>query len=485
MASIGEIKIILFYRMTIKLFMQVLFFSLVISVLGCKAQEKEQKPNIIYILADDLGYGDLACYGQEVIKTPNIDKLAADGMRFTNHYAGSTVCAPSRGALLTGLHTGHAYIRMNGKELELRNDPKDITVAEYMQDGGYHTAMIGKSCTGCDTKPGQANDKGFNYFFGYLGHSQAHTYFPKFMHRNKKQINYPNNGGEETWRGETYSSDLFIEEALGYIEDKKDEPFFLMYSSPLPHAQVWAPEEFEKDYKGKFDEKPFTGKGKKKHYGTTLTPNATTAAMISRLDWEVGQIMAQLKKMGLAVNTIVMFSSDNGPHEEGGRKPEFFKSSGPFRGIKRDLYEGGIRIPFIVKWAGVVKAGTTSDHISAFWDILPTMADIAGVESPENIDGISILPTLKGNNISQKEHEYLYWEFKKAKQGKRALRKGDWKLHQFVDIQTGDFRYELYNLANDQAESNNLIKQEVKVAKELKALMGGAYSESELKSFRF
>jgi arylsulfatase A-like enzyme len=456
-------------------------------LLACNAQGKgkDQKPNIIYILADDLGYGDLGCYGQELIKTPHIDNLADEGMRFTNHYAGSTVCAPSRGALMTGLHTGNAYIRMNGNGLELRNDPEDLTVGKYLQDGGYHTAMIGKSSTGCDTKPGQANNKGFDYFFGYLGHGQAHTYFPKYMHRNKQQIDYPNNGGEETWRGETYSSDLFLEEALAYIENKKEEPFFLMYSSPLPHAQVWAPEEFEKEYKDKFEEKPFTGKGKSKHYGTTLTPNATIAAMISRLDWEVGKIMAQLEKLGLEENTIVMFSSDNGPHKEGGRMPAFFKSSGPFRGVKRDLYEGGIRVPFIVKWPGVVKPKTTSDHISAFWDILPTMADIAEVDIPENIDGISIFPTLNGNSNRQKEHEYLYWEFKKLNKGKRALRKGDWKFHQFVDTKTGEISYELYNLANDSSESNNLIDKEKEKVDELKKLMMGAYSESELKQFRF
>jgi arylsulfatase A-like enzyme len=450
-----------------------------------KKPQSNQKPNIIYILADDMGYGDLGCYGQETIKTPHIDKLADEGMSFTNHYAGSTVCAPSRASLMTGLHTGHGYIRMNGKGLELRKDPQDITVGKYMQDAGYHTAMIGKASTGCDNAVGHVNHKGFDHFFGYLGHGQAHAHFPKFLHRNEKRINYPNNGGEETWRGETFSSDLFIEEALGYIEAKKEEPFFLMYSSPLPHAQVWAPEAFEEAYKGKFEEKPFAGKGKSNHYGNTSTPNATTAAMISRLDWEVGQIIEQLEKMGIADNTIVMFSSDNGPHQEGGREPEFFKSSGPFRGIKRDLYEGGIRVPFIVKWPGVVKAGVSSNHASAFWDILPTMTDIVGAASPKNIDGISLLPTLKGNNAKQEKHDYLYWEFKKSNKGKRALRKGHWKLHQFVNTKTGKVHYELYNLTDDPAESNNLIEQETKIAQDLKALMQGAYSESELKLFRF
>ncbi|UOY04948.1 arylsulfatase [Muricauda sp. SCSIO 64092] len=468
--------------MTAKLCTHIPISFFLILLLNCNTvnQEKE-KPNIIYILADDLGYGDLGCYGQEIIKTPNIDELAAQGIRFTNHYAGSTVCAPSRGALMTGLHTGHAYIRMNGKGLELRSNPQDITVGKYLQDVGYHTAMIGKASTGCDTSPGQANDKGFDYFFGYLGHGQAHTYFPKFMHKNKEKINYPENGGEEPWRGRTYSPDLFIEEALGYMEDKKDEPFFLMYASPLPHAQVWAPEEFEKQYKGRFEEDPYTGN----HYGTSPRPNTTTAAMVSRLDWEVGKIMKQLEKLGLAENTIVMFSSDNGPHQEGGRKPNFFKSSGPFRGIKRDLYEGGIRVPFIVKWPGVVKAGRTSDHMSAFWDILPTLTDIVDGENPKNSDGFSLLPSLKGSGAQQKAHKYLYWEFKGIDKGKRALRKGNWKLHQFTNIKSGEVRYELYNLADDPAESNNLLKKEKGKADELKALMSKAYSEPELEIFKF
>ncbi|MDB4335069.1 arylsulfatase [bacterium] len=442
--------------------------------------KNKNKPNIIYILADDLGYGDVGCYGQEKIKTPNIDQMAKDGMLFTDHYSGSTVCAPSRGTLMTGMHTGHAYIRSNGKGLQLRNDPEDLTIGKYLKDAGYATTMIGKACTGCDNTVGHVNDKGFDHFFGYLGHAQAHAYFPDFLHRNRTQIDFPDNGGSRTWRGETYSADLIIDEALMYIRDKKQSPFFMLYSSPLPHAQMWVPEEFMKPYQGKFDETPFEGKKpgvKMPHYGISKEPNATTAGMISRLDWEVGRIMEELEKQGIAENTIIMFSSDNGPHKEGGRVPAFFKSSGPFRGIKRDLYEGGIRMPFIVKWPGVVKPGSRSEHVSAFWDILPTLTEIAGVDAPENIDGISLVPTLKGKHKKQKEHEYMYWEYRYGNNGRKALRKGDWKLLQFTDIKMKTVKYELYNLINDVSESNNLIDSQPVLAETMKALMNSAQTE--------
>lgn len=444
--------------------------------------KKSNPPNIIYILADDLGYGDLGAYGQELIKTPNIDRLAKEGMQFSQHYAGSTVCAPSRSTLLTGQHTGHTYVRFNGN-YQMRPDPKDITVARYLKDAGYNTAMIGKSSTGCSTDVGQPNEKGFDHFFGYLDHGQAHSYFPKYLHRNSEQLDFPNNGGSKTWRGDTYSSDLFLSEALTFIKDKKDEPFFMFYASPLPHAQMWSPEEFEAPYKGKFEETPFMGKkpGRERtHYGVTLTPNATTAAMISRLDWEIGKIMQRLKELGVEDNTIIMFSSDNGPHAEGGRSPEFFQSSGPFRGVKRDLYEGGIRMPFIVKWPGVVEPGLKSDHISAFWDVLPTLTDIAGVNTPNNIDGISFLPTLQGKEEEQKEHEYLYWEFYE-RGGKQAVRKGKWKAVKQGVSKNPDASTELYDLSNDPKELNNLADQYPQLVKEMEDIMKSARTESDVK----
>ncbi|BDD09429.1 arylsulfatase [Fulvitalea axinellae] len=431
-----------------------------------KTKEKPTRPNIIYILADDLGYGDVGCYGQKTIKTPNIDKLAEEGMMFTQHYAGSTVCAPSRGTLMTGLHTGHAFIRANGKH-QLRHDPYDITVAKFLKDAGYDTAMIGKASTGCSTTPGQVNKKGFDHFFGYLDHAQAHSYFPKFLHRDSVKIEFPGNGGNNTWEGDTYSHDLFVEDAVSFIEkERKNKPFFLFYASALPHAQLYAPEKFKTDYKGKFSEKPFSAR----HYGTCEDPNATTAGMIARLDWEIGEILKTLKKEGLDKNTIIMFSSDNGPHSAGGRKAEFFNSSGPFRGIKRDLYEGGIRVPFIVRWPGVVKKGSESDHISAFWDLLPTLTEIAKAKTPAKIDGISFLPTLRGKRKRQKEHDHLYWEFF-GKGGKQAVRKGEWKAVRIGLQKNPNASIELYNLTTDPAETKDISARHPEIVKEMARLM--------------
>ena len=460
--------------------------SSILLITACQNQPQQKtelpKPNIVYILADDLGYGDLGCYGQQKIDTPNLDQLAKDGMLFTQHYAGSTVSAPSRSALLTGEHTGHTYIRFNGN-YQMRSDPEDITVARNLKDFGYVTAMIGKASTGCSTAPGQPNEKGFDHFFGYLGHAQAHAYFPEFLHRNDKQIDFPENGGSKTWRGETYSPDLILKEALSFIEKEKDNPFFLFYASPLPHAQLWAPIEFEEPYQGKFEETPFKGKNPNKmpHYGISLTPNTTTAAMISRLDWEVGQILKQLTDLGLDKHTIIMFSSDNGPHQEGGRSPEFFNSSGPFRGIKRDLYEGGIRVPFIVKWPGVIEPGTSTDHISAFWDVLPTLTEIAGAPTPKNIDGLSFLPTLRGNDAEQEKHEYLYWEFYE-RGGKQAVRKGNWKAIKLKVSKDPDTPIELYDLQHDPKEMNDVAGEYPEIVREMADIFNTARTESTIKS---
>ncbi|MCT4648185.1 MAG: arylsulfatase [Carboxylicivirga sp.] len=432
-------------------------------------------PNIIYILADDLGYGDVGCYGQDIINTPNIDMLAAEGMRFTQHYSGSTVCAPSRSALLTGQHTGHTYVRGNGA-FQLRNDSLDITIATHLRDAGYYTATIGKAGTGCNCDVGQPNQKGFDYFFGFLGHGAAHTYFPEFVYRNKEKIYFPDNGGFKTWSGNTYIQDIFIEEVLGYIEKHKEGPFFLHYATLLPHAQMYAPEKFKKDYQGEFPEKRFEGK----HYGTCEDPNATTAGMINRLDWEVGKIIKKLKELGIDKNTIVMFASDNGPHNVGGRDAQFFKSSGPYRGIKRDLYEGGIRVPFIIRWPGVVEPGTVSDHVSAFWDVMPSLLDIAGIEPSTNTDGISFYPTLKGE--TQKEHKYLYWEFHERGTS-QAVRIGKWKGVR-RDIRYGNMEIELYDLDNDVSETNNIAIQYPGIVELIDSIMNSEHETSPIERFR-
>lgn len=455
-----------------------LFISIAAFLSG-KAQKLLQKPNIIFILADDLGYGDLGCYGQKLIKTPHIDKLASEGIRFTQHYAGSTVCAPSRASLLTGLHTGHTYIRANADKLQLRASPQDVTVAEHLQKAGYKTAMIGKSSTGCGTELGQPNEKGFDYFYGYLTHRQAHACFPKYLFENTDSLYFPNNGDIETWRGDTYSPDLLLQKALGFIDSEKDKPFFLFYATTLPHAQMFVPEEFKKQYSGKFEEIPYIGK---RNYGEALEPNAITAGMISRLDWEVGKIMQRLKDLGIEDNTIIVFSSDNGPHREGGRQPEFFNSSGGLRGIKRDLYEGGIRVPLIVKWKGVAQENTESNHISAFWDMFPTFIAAAGGEIPENIDGISFLPTLANKKKQQKKHDYLYWEFYEGG-GKQAVRKGDWKAVRLNARNNPNAPIELYNLSSDLYEQRNIAAQYPKIVAEMRQIMKEARTESEVQKF--
>lgn len=447
-----------------KNFALVLIFFWVSTCIYARTPQKNQKPNIIYVLADDLGYGEIGCYGQQKIKTPHIDQLAKEGMLFTQHYAGSTVCAPSRSALLTGQHTGHTYVRANGKH-QLRPNPEDLTIGYYLQQAGYKTAMIGKAGTGCTCEVGQPNDKNFDYFLGFLGHGAAHTYFPEFIYENSDTITFPNNGGTKTWRGDTWVHDVFIDKALKFIDDNKDQPFYLNYSALLPHAQIWAPEASKKDYTGMFPEKPYHGK----RYGTCEDPNATVAGMISRLDWEVGQIVEKLEELGLSENTIIMYASDNGPAKVGGRDPQFFKATGDFRGIKRDLYEGGIRIPFIVKWPGKVKANSTSDHLSAFWDVLPTLAELAGVEVTSEIDGISFLPTLKGQS-DQKQHDYLYWEFYE-RGGNQAVRMGQWKAVTKKIKSNPDAPIELYDLTVDPGEENDIAHQNPQIIKKIKDIL--------------
>jgi arylsulfatase A len=463
------------YKKTLLLSLLLFGISIISSAIR---KEDSTSPNIIYILADDLGYADVGCYGQKVIKTPNIDKLAADGMRFTQHYSGSTVCAPSRSSLLTGMHTGHTFVRGNG-QYQLRTGKEDITIPALLKNAGYHTATIGKAGTGCNCDVGQPNEKGFDYFFGFLGHGDAHTYFPEFVYRNSEKVYFPNNGGTKTWSGETYIHDVFLEEVLNYIEEHKEGPFFLHFASLLPHAQLWAPEEFKKDYTGRFPEKRWDGK----HYGICEDPNATVAGMISRLDWEVGQIVQKLKELGIEKNTVVMFASDNGPHEAGGRDAHFFDSNGPYRGIKRDLYEGGIRIPFIVNWPGVVQSGSVSNHISAFWDVMPTLLDIAGAEKTENTDGISFYPTLLGQEKNnQQKHEFLYWEF--HERGKsQAVLMGKWKGVR-TKILKGNMKVELYNLDEDINETTDIAEQHPEIVKTIEVLMDKEHNTSPIKKFQ-
>ncbi|HWF18054.1 MAG TPA: arylsulfatase [Verrucomicrobiae bacterium] len=426
-----------------------------------------REPNIIFILADDLGYGDLGCYGQNEIKTPNIDKLAEEGMRFTSFYAGSTVCAPSRCALMTGKHNGHSRIRGNG---EIPLSPEDVTVAEVLKKAGYQTAAIGKWGLGERNSTGVPGKKGFDQWFGYLNQVDAHNYYPLFLNRSDprhgdRQVQLPENEGGQKGR---YSDDFFTDAALNVIRlDQpkwytKYQPFFLYLAYTIPHAN---------DELG-----TATGNGMEvpsdAPYSGESWPQVekNKAAMITRLDTDVGLILEKIQKLKMD-NTVVIFSSDNGTHKEGGVDPKFFKSAGLLRGIKRDLYEGGIRVPFIVWWPGRVKPGTTSDLPAAFWDFLPTAADIADAKAPQDIDGISFLPTLLGQKQTN-WHEFLYWEFHEDGFN-QAVRMGDWKAVRFGV----DGPLQLFNLKDDIGEKKNVAAEHPEIVAKIEDYLKTARTE--------
>jgi arylsulfatase A-like enzyme len=406
---------------------------------GARAADK---PNILFILADDLGYGDLGCYGQTKIKTPNLDRLAADGVRFTQAYAGSTVCAPSRCGLMTGFHTGHARVRGNAL-VPLR--PEDVTVAELLKKAGYATGLVGKWGLGEPGSTGVPTRKGFDSFFGYLNQVHAHNYYPDYLWRNEEKVPLPNvqQGGVASKRV-VYTPDLLLDEGLKFIEKHKGGPFFLYFATIVPHANN---EKTRADGSGNEvpSDAPYTNE-------PWPQPEKNKAAMITRLDADVGRLLAKLAEVGIEKDTLVLFSSDNGPHKEGGNDPEFFKSSGPFRGIKRALTDGGIRVPALARWPGVIKPGTVSDHVWAFWDFLPTACDLAGVPTPAGIDGISIAPTLTGKG-QQKERDFLYWEFHEGG-FKQAVRYGNWKAIRLAPGQP----LELYDVVKDPGETTDVAK---------------------------
>jgi len=415
------------------------------------------RPNIIFILADDLGYGDLGCYGQKLIRTPNLDRLAREGVRFTQAYAGSTVCAPSRCVLMTGLHTGHARVRGNALVPLL---PEDRTVAKMLKEAGYVTGIVGKWGLGEPNTPGVPNRQGFDEWFGYLNQGHAHDYYPQYLWRNEQKVTIE---GNLNGAKKEYSNDLFTREALDFIRRHRKGPFFLYLTFTLPHAN------------NELGAK--TGNGMEvptdAPYSNESWPQQQKnhAAMITRLDGEVGKVMAVLKELGSDDHTVVCFSSDNGPHRAGGAKPEFFRSSGPLRGIKRDLYEGGIRVPMIVRWPGKITPGTVSDQVWAFWDFLPTAAAIAGVRPPPAIDGISMLPALLAK--PQKSHDDLYWEFHE-RGFKQAVRMGDWKAIRFGI----EGPIELYDLKTDIGEQHNIAAAHPNVVARIEAILKTARTES-------
>ncbi|SEM86389.1 Arylsulfatase A [bacterium A37T11] len=422
--------------------------------------QQGQRPNIVFILADDLGYGDIAPYGQQLIQTPNLTRLANEGMKYTQFYAGTSVCAPSRSSLMTGLHTGHTPIRGN-KEVDPEGQwpiPASVpTIGELMKMAGYTTGVFGKWGLGFVGSEGDPLRHGFDRFYGYNCQGEAHRYYPTHLWDNDTRIDLQ--GNAQLQKPVTYAPELIQEKALRFIEANSAKPFLLLLTYTLPHAELLMPEDsLLAMYKGKFPEKPYNGndygiKAGRMGYASQPYPHAAFAAMVTRLDAYVGQVLDKLKALGIDQHTLVIFTSDNGPHLEGGADPDFFRSSGGLRGAKRDLYEGGIREPFIVKWPGKVKAGTVSDAVGAFWDVMPTLADVINEPLGIATDGISMLPSMLGQK--QPKHNHLYWEFHENG-GTQAVLFGNWKCIRLHVDDPSKTRLELYDLSKDRGERHDL-----------------------------
>lgn len=480
--------------------------TLLLSALSANAQKKNARPNIIFILCDDMGYGDLGCYGQPFIRTPHIDAMASEGIRFTQAYAGSPVSAPSRASFMTGQHSGHCEVRGNkeywgnspiimygnNKEYSVVGqhpyDPDHIILPEIMKDNGYTTGMFGKWAGGYEGSCSTPDKRGIDEYYGYICQFQAHLYYPNFLNRYSKalgdtgvvrvimdeNIKYPMYGPDYQKRPQ-YSADMIHEKAMEWLDNQDGkQPFFGVFTYTLPHAELVQPEDsLLNEYKAKFDpDKVFKGSEGSRYNAITHT-HAQFAAMITRLDYYVGEVLKKLKEKGVDENTLVIFSSDNGPHEEGGADPTFFGRDGKLRGLKRQCHEGGIRIPFIARWPGRVPAGEVNDHICAFYDLMPTFCDIAGIKNYEKkyrnkekevdyFDGISFAPTLLGKK-KQKQHDFLYWEFNETNQ--IAVRMGDWKLI----VKKG--KPSLYNLKTDIHEDNDIALQHPEIVEKMKAII--------------
>jgi len=437
-------------------------------VTSSESAHAADKPNIIYILLDDAGWGDFSCYGQQKFKTPNIDRLATEGMKFTDHYSGSTVCAPTRCALMTGKHTGHCYVRGN-KEVKPEGQapmPADIvTIPRLLKKAGYTTGMFGKWGLGAPGSPSDPTEH-FDAFYGYNCQRQAHTYYPKYLWHNRNKV---------LLDGKTYSHTLIHEQSLQFIRDNQKGPFFAYLSVTIPHAAMHAPESEMKPWRERFS--AFEDKIGKYSGPKVRNPIAAFAAMMTLLDDDIGELLQLLKTLDIDDNTLVLLTTDNGPHLEGGHDPRFFDSNGPFKGFKRDLYEGGIRVPLLARWPGVIKAGSGSDLPSAHWDMLPTFCELAGVTPPGDIDGISIVPTLTGKG-TQKRHDFLYWEFS-PRGGKQAVRWGKWKAIRQGLRKNRDAPIELYDLNTDLGEENNLASKHPDLVKQAKTMMESAHVKSE------
>lgn len=507
-------------------FRNIFFYSaLIFTAYSCGTTQKPQKkatskPNIIYILADDLGYGDVGAYGQKKIETPNIDALAKEGMLFTQHYTGTPVCAPARFNLLTGKHSGHSYVRGNDEWAD-RGDVWDytaaikdstlegqrpiplntITIATKLKESGYATAIVGKWGLGAPHTASIPSNFGFDYFFGFNCQRQAHTYYPVHLYENGKRYPLANDtiapgtkldvgadpydeASYSKYNLKEYASEVMFEKITQFVDDNKYKPFFMYWADPIPHAALQAPKRWVDYYIKKFgDEEPYLGK---KGYFPTRNPRATYAAMVSYLDENVGKLVAQLKKEGIYENTIIMFTSDNGPTYNGGSDSPWFDSAKPFSSEygygKGFLNEGGIRVPMIASWPNKIKLGSKTNLISAHYDVMATLADIAGYEVPENTDGYSFLPTLLNNDKKQKIHDYLYWEYPEYN-GQVAVRIGKWKIL-WKNIKKGNKEIELYNLEEDLAETTNVAGNHPEIVEKLYQIIKEAHSTPENNVFR-
>jgi len=465
---------------------------------GAQAPSK-RSPNIILILADDLGYNEVGAYGQKKIRTPNIDRLAQEGVRLTDHYSGSPVCAPSRAVLLTGLHTGHAYIRDNDemgdrgdvwRDLSLEGQRPlpagTVTIASVLKRAGYATAAVGKWGLGGPGSTGEPNRLGFDLFFGFLCQRIAHNHYPPYLWRNTTKVPFDNPGiypheklpadkdpsaaaSYARYGGKQYALDVMGEEARAFVRENKARPFFLYFAPTIPHAALQVPEDSLAEYAGAFPETPYLGD---KGYLPHRAPRAAYAAMVTRLDQEVGRLMQLVHDLGLDRDTLIMFTSDNGPTFNGGTDSAFFESAGPLRGLKTMVYEGGIRVPMVARWLGRIPAGIVSAHTSAFEDYMPTFAAVAGVAPPAGTDGRSMLAALEGRTSAQRPRDYLYWEF----QGRQAVRMGAWKG--IRNAMTGDF--ELYDLATDIGEQRNVASSHAGIVSRIEDIMRTARTESAL-----
>ena len=431
------------------------------------------RPNLILIMADDLGWGDLGCYGQVQPLTPRLDRMAAEGMRFHQFYAGSTVCAPSRCVLMTGKHTGHAEIRGNSKQ---PLSSSAITVAEVLKEAGYATGLSGKWGLGGEGSEGMPTRQGFDHFFGYLDQTHAHNYYPSFLVRGEERVPLPNVVPKETKYGAgeasekvAYSHDLVTDDALDFVRNHGEEPFFLYLAYTIPHANNEAGKRgMEVPDFGPFADRDWP------------EPQKGFAGMVHRLDRDVGRLLELLDELGIAEDTVVLFTSDNGPHREGGNDPTFFDSNGEFKGIKRDLTEGGIRVPMIAWSPGRVPAGSNSSYLGGFQDVLPTFAELAGAEEhvPEGLDGLSFAPMLHGDANNQPSHQTLYWAFYE-RGGAQAIRHERWKLIR----QPIDSAPRLYDLAMDRGEEHDLAVEQPSRVAQLLDVMAAEYTPSE--SWRF